>query len=224
MKPGIALAASLIAACSLAFNAQAAPPEGKGPGNSAANPGKGNSGKVKSHPGNNGKGNPGKGNQGKGASGPVKSDKVKPGERGNYNKSNANRNANSHHRHDVDHRYDDRGRYYDYFDDRRDRRGHTRSGDVIGGLVYAGITAALARDYASEFNLRGYSSLPPGIRKNLARGKPLPPGIAKKVVPGSLLGRLPKHPGYEWRIAGSDLVLIAVATGIIADILYDVFD
>lgn len=59
---------------------------------------------------------------------------------------------------------------------------------------------------------------------NLARGKPLPPGIAKKMVPGSLLGRLPRHPGYEWRIAGTDLILISVATAVIADILYDVFD
>lgn len=90
--------------------------------------------------------------------------------------------------------------------------------------MYAGITAALAREYALEVGLGGYSSLPPGIRKNLARGKPLPPGIAKKLVPGSLLGRLPRHPGYEWRIAGTDLILISVATAVIADILYNVFD
>lgn len=90
-------------------------------------------------------------------------------------------------------------------------------------LVYAGITAALARSYAQEIGIGGYSDLPPGIRKNLARGKSLPPGIAKKTVPGNLLSRLPKHKGYNWRIAGRDLVLVA-ATGIVADILYDVFD
>lgn len=101
--------------------------------------------------------------------------------------------------------------------------GHQR-GDVVADVVYAGITAVLAREYARDLGLRGYSSLPPGIRKNLARGKPLPPGIAKKMVPGSLLSRLPRHPGYEWRIAGTDLILVSIATAVIADILYDVFD
>ncbi|NYT67345.1 hypothetical protein [Pusillimonas noertemannii] len=41
---------------------------------------------------------------------------------------------------------------------------------------------------------------------------------------GALLGRLPRYPGYEWRIAGTDLILIAVGSMIVADILYDVFD
>lgn len=120
--------------------------------------------------------------------------------------------------------YDSHGRNYDYFDDRRDARGHHRGSDAVGDLVYAGITATLAHGYALDYGLSGYSSLPPGIRKNLARGKPLPPGIAKKMVPGPLLGRLPRYPGYEWRVAGSDLILIAVATAVVADILYDVFD
>lgn len=68
------------------------------------------------------------------------------------------------------------------------------------------------------------ASSPPGIRKNLARGKPLPPGIAKKMVPGPMLARLPAYPGYEWRIAGSDLVLVAIATAVVADVLLNVFD
>ena len=70
----------------------------------------------------------------------------------------------------------------------------------------------------------GYGSLPPGIRKNLARGKPMPPGIAKKMVPGAMLARLPVHPGYEWRVAGSDLILVAIATSVVADVLSGVFD
>lgn len=44
------------------------------------------------------------------------------------------------------------------------------------------------------------------------------------MVPGSLLGRLPRYPGYEWRVAGTDLILVAVATAVVADVLYDVFD
>lgn len=229
MKPSIAFAASVLAACSLAFSAQAAPPEGKGPGNNAGNPGKGkpqvsanqgrgNSGKA--NPGNNGKGN-----SAKAVSGPGNRDKGRPEVRGPVNNnSQAGRGGASNRGDNFDRRYDDRGRYYDYFDDRRDRSGRLRSDNVLGDLVYAGITAALARNYAADIGLRGYSTLPPGIRKNLARGKPLPPGIAKKTVPGSLLERLPRHSGYEWRVAGSDLVLIAVATDIVADILYDVFN
>src|SRR3546814_10843108 len=96
--------------------------------------------------------------------------------------------------------YDSHGRNYAYFDDHRDASGHLRGGDIVTGLVYAGITAALAHGYALDYGLTGYSALPPGIRKNLARGKPLPPGIQKKIVPGSLLSRLPRYSGYEWRV------------------------
>ncbi|WP_312571773.1 anti-virulence regulator CigR family protein [Stutzerimonas balearica] len=66
------------------------------------------------------------------------------------------------------------------------------------------------------------SSLPPGIRKNLARGKPLPPGIAMK-LDQRLLDRLPHYAGYEWRQVGRDLLLIA-ASGAIYEILENVLD
>ena len=66
-------------------------------------------------------------------------------------------------------------------------------------------------------------ALPPGIQKNLARGKPLPPGIAKK-LDGRLLGRLPHYDGYEWQQAGTDLILVALATGLIYEVLNGAFD
>ncbi len=66
-------------------------------------------------------------------------------------------------------------------------------------------------------------SLPPGIRKNLARGKPLPPGIAKR-FDSRLLGKLPRYDGYEWRQVGTDVVLVALATGLIYEILDNVLD
>lgn len=66
-------------------------------------------------------------------------------------------------------------------------------------------------------------ALPPGIQKNLARGKPLPPGIAKK-LDGRLLGQLPHYEGYEWMQAGADLILVAVATGIIYEVLNGALD
>ncbi|MGN8342949.1 anti-virulence regulator CigR family protein [Pseudomonas sp. SMV71] len=80
--------------------------------------------------------------------------------------------------------------------------------NVIGGY----------RDYWSPG-----PALPPGIQKNLARGKPLPPGIAKK-LDGRLLGRLPHYDGYEWRQAGTDLILVAIASGIIYEVLSGAFD
>ncbi len=66
-------------------------------------------------------------------------------------------------------------------------------------------------------------TLPPGIRMNLARGKPLPPGIAKKLDP-RLRDRLPYYEGYEWKQVGRDVVLASVTTGIIYAILQGVLD
>lgn len=90
--------------------------------------------------------------------------------------------------------------------------------------VDARISYDHARHLALNYGLTGYDSLPPGIAKNLARGKPLPPGIAKKTVPASMLGQLPSYPGYEWRVVGKDLVLIALSTAIVTTIINGVFD
>jgi hypothetical protein len=86
-----------------------------------------------------------------------------------------------------------------------------------------GISVTDARQLVRQYQVSGGRQLPPGIRKQLARGKPLPPGIAKKVSQPELLEHLPRHDGYEWQICGSDLVLVAVATAVIADVLFDVF-
>lgn len=97
------------------------------------------------------------------------------------------------------------------------------SSDLATGLVIAGITTIAAQNLATNYGMVGYAPLPPGIAKNLARGKPLPPGIAKKYPPNAMLGQLPYHPGYEWRVAGSDLILVAIGTAIVADVLRNVF-
>ena len=62
------------------------------------------------------------------------------------------------------------------------------------------------------------------VDNSLVGQKPLPPGIAKRSLPAPFLNELPRYPGHEWHMAGSDLVLVAVASGIIADVLLDVFD
>lgn len=90
-------------------------------------------------------------------------------------------------------------------------------------LISALISASDARDIAVGAGATGYKPLPKGIRKNLARGKPMPPGIEKSRMPGGMLDKLPKQKGYEWRYAGTDLLLVQLGTEIVADVLEDVF-
>ena len=66
-----------------------------------------------------------------------------------------------------------------------------KDNDGDRGLVSVSFSHERARSLALNYGLTGYRSLPPGIAKNLARGKPLPPGIAKKMVPSSMLHDLP---------------------------------
>jgi len=61
--------------------------------------------------------------------------------------------------------------------------------------------------------------LPPGIAKNLARGKPLPPGIAKVFLPDDLSRLLGVYPGYEYLVAGKDVLLVNQSNQIIASVL-----
>ncbi len=91
-------------------------------------------------------------------------------------------------------------------------------------VVTAGISVVRARQLAAANNLTGLKSLPPGIRRNLQRGKPLPRGIARRAMPEALLAGLPSYPNHDWRIAGKDLVLIALGTLLVVDILNDVFE
>lgn len=98
-----------------------------------------------------------------------------------------------------------------------------KSNKNVSDDVDARVSFDHARHLALNYGLTGYDSLPPGIAKNLARGKPLPPGIAKKTVPASMLGQLPSYPGYEWRMVGDDLVLIALSTAIVTTIINGVF-
>lgn len=88
--------------------------------------------------------------------------------------------------------------------------------------VSAGISLTDARSVAQRYQMTGQTALPSGIRKNLAKGKPLPPGIAKKSAPAAMLAELPQHQGYEWQVVGTDLILVSIATAVIADVLVDV--
>ena len=69
---------------------------------------------------------------------------------------------------------------------------------------------------------KGLKSLPPGIAKNLRRGKPLPPGIAKQVLPAGLIDLLPPVPrGFERVALDGRVLLVEIATQVIHDVLED---
>jgi Ni/Co efflux regulator RcnB len=90
-------------------------------------------------------------------------------------------------------------------------------------LIHPDIDYDEIRAIAVAEHRTGYRSLPPGIAKNLARGKPLPPGIAKKTVPDAVLHHLPTYPDYEWRRCGTDLVLVQIATQVVAEVMANIF-
>ena len=79
------------------------------------------------------------------------------------------------------------------------------------------------QDALSKHGNKGNKGLPPGIAKNLQRGKSLPPGIAKQHLPQDLQGSLPAPPkGYERIIVDGKVLLIEIATQVIRDVLTDI--
>ncbi len=69
----------------------------------------------------------------------------------------------------------------------------------------------------------GLSALPPGIDRNFEPGKPLPPGIAKQVLPAALRSILPPAPaGHERIIVAGKILLVAIATHVIVDVITDI--
>lgn len=109
-------------------------------------------------------------------------------------------------------------------------RGHGRPEASTTGVeaeVTASVSISLAdraiiQEFYATHTRQDVESLPPGIRRNLARGKPLPPGIAKKTLPSDLRSRLTVPERYEVVEVGLDVFLVEVATGIIHDVLMDV--
>lgn len=69
----------------------------------------------------------------------------------------------------------------------------------------------------------GVSPLPPGIAKNVARGKPLPPGIAKKQAPPALIQQVPAcRSGWECILLGADLLILDAVHGVVRDVVRNV--
>jgi len=103
-----------------------------------------------------------------------------------------------------------------------ERRGGGDAVQVTAEIFFSRGEREQIRAYYTDHGAGSVEALPPGIRKNLARGKPIPPGLARRVLPGTLEGRLPVRDGYQRVQVGWDVLLVEVATGVIHDVLMDV--
>ena len=77
-------------------------------------------------------------------------------------------------------------------------KAHARGSDVEIRIV---------RDYYGEPS-RKLKPLPPGIYKNLGRGKQVPAGILRTRFPELLEARMPRREGASWWIAGDHVLLV----------------
>jgi len=109
-------------------------------------------------------------------------------------------------------------------------RGATRTvvrANSAPAFYFSSEHAAVVRAYYADSsptrgNGRGKRGLPPGIAKNLARGKPLPPGIARQYLPDELLVRLPAVPtGLEYVVIAGKLLLVEAATRVVREVLIE---
>lgn len=96
-------------------------------------------------------------------------------------------------------------------------------------VVFSDRDASIIRAYYRNHDVSQHGKkkkkkgLPPGIVKNLQRGKRLPPGIAKQTLPGGLVDRLPPAPaGFERIVVSGKVLLVDVATQVIHDVLEDI--
>lgn len=88
----------------------------------------------------------------------------------------------------------------------------------------SGLTHDQAWKMAREHKLTGYKALPEKDRRELVMGRALPSRLGPRPVPEPMRKRLPAHSGYEWRIVGRDLVLVAAGTLIVHEIIQNVFN
>jgi len=66
-------------------------------------------------------------------------------------------------------------------------------------------------------------SLPPGLQRQLERNGTLPPGLTRNRLPQDLRVRLPGREDLEFLVIDNEIVLVAAATLLIIDVLFDVF-
>lgn len=92
---------------------------------------------------------------------------------------------------------------------------------VAATVVFRASDQATYREYFRTHRITA-EPLPPGIAKNVARGKPLPPGIAKRALPADLVALGPKADrDVSFAIVGE--VVVALRSGVVIDVLAGVF-
>lgn len=101
----------------------------------------------------------------------------------------------------------------------------------FGKAIFTDKERRIVRDYyrssASDLphGLAKRKALPPGLRKQLRKTGHLPPGLEKRHMPSELEHRLPKYYGpYERTIVGNDLIMLDPKTGLILDVMQEIFD
>jgi len=107
-------------------------------------------------------------------------------------------------------------------------QGRGRSGSSTATTTTASVSVVFRdsdrvtyRDYFATHKIVA-QPLPPGIAKNVARGKPLPPGIAKRAVPTELVAIGPRvEKDVSFAIVGE--VVVALKGGIVIDVMAGVF-
>ena len=103
-------------------------------------------------------------------------------------------------------------------------RGRGNGGDksqTASVVVFRDSDHATFHDYFVTHKITA-QPLPPGIAKNVARGKPLPPGIAKRALPAELLAVAPKvDKDVSFAIVGE--AVVALRSGVVIDIMAGVF-
>ncbi|MFS2200183.1 anti-virulence regulator CigR family protein [Pseudomonas sp. Pseusp3] len=115
--------------------------------------------------------------------------------------------------HDDHGRYDNHGDYHG--DERRVPQDYHHGGPPPRD--FAPVRQAIHDNHV--YFVRG-APPPPGVI--VVRGRPLPRGYYGERLDNRALSRLPYYPGYEWRRAGADVVLIAAGTGIVYEVLQGV--
>lgn len=102
---------------------------------------------------------------------------------------------------------------------------------MTGGIVFTPMQQRVARSYYLEPEHHGFvppglakrGGMPPGQLKRWRVGHPLPIGVPYYALPGTLVLQLGPAPvGYRYVRVATDILLIAIGTGMVVDAIEDI--
>ncbi len=105
------------------------------------------------------------------------------------------------------------------------------SSPMAGGIVFSPAQQQVARQFYLQPEYRGFvppglakkGGLPPGQAKRWRLGQPLPAGVVYYTLPGPLLVSLgPAPAGHRYVRVATDILLIAIGTGMVVDAIEDI--